>query len=243
MTLASIDAGSNAIRMLIATATSATEFRPIFAERVAVRLGHNTFVHGELDPHTIERAVTAFARFRNLFDEHGVEHYRAVATSAVRSADNGEDLIDRLYRDVGVRLEVIDGLEEARLVRKAVEHKVGPEYPLNVVVDLGGGSLEITRRTSKGWEPATMKIGTVRMLETFGLEGALSEDESRLIRRYVSSQLRANIDPSLVEESSRDCLWWQRRSLGQFVWWNDQEGFALDQTEPARDRAAQNPWR
>ena len=197
VTLAAIDAGSNAIRMIIATATG-DGFRPVVKERVPVRLGHHTFVHGELDGKTIEQAVTAFSRFHRLFEEHGVQHYRAVATSAVRSANNGEDLIDRLYREIGLELEVIDGLEEARLVRKAVERALGDSTSLELVVDLGGGSLEISSRSKDVWKPATMRIGTVRLLETFGLSGALSDDEARLIRRYVSSQLRANLDPSTV---------------------------------------------
>ncbi len=202
ITLGAIDAGSNAIRMMIASTTGTEGLKPVVTERAPVRLGHNTFVRGELDAKTIERAVTAFARFRRLFDEHGVEHYRAVATSALRSANNSEDLLDRLYRDVGIQLEVIDGLEEARLVRKAVEKKIGDSQSFSVIVDLGGGSLEVTSRTRDAWLPSTMKIGTVRLLETFGLSGALSDDEARLIRRYVSSQLRANVDPSTITENS-----------------------------------------
>lgn len=195
VTLAAVDAGSNAIRLLIASASGPAELTTLVSERVPVRLGHNTFVHGELDAGTIAEAVTAFARFRRLFEDHGVEHYRAVATSAVRTANNREDLLDRLYREVGIQLEVIDGQEEARLVRKAVQHALGSERSASLIVDLGGGSLEVTRRERQGWKPVSMKIGTVRMLETFGLEGAISEDEARLIRRFVSSQLRANVSP------------------------------------------------
>lgn len=193
VTLAAIDAGSNAIRLIIATATGPRALTTLVAERAPIRLGHNTFVHGELDASSIEATVTAFARFRRLFEEHEVAHYRAVATSAVRSANNREDLLDRLYREVGVQLDVIDGLEEARLVRKSVQSAMGPDRPVGLIVDLGGGSLEVTRRAEGGWKPATMKIGTVRLLETFGLSGAISDDEARLIRRYVASQLRANL--------------------------------------------------
>jgi exopolyphosphatase/guanosine-5'-triphosphate,3'-diphosphate pyrophosphatase len=194
VTLAAVDVGSNAIRLSIASAHGPSELSTLVAERVAIRLGTNTFIHGELEPGVIESTVTAFARFRRLFEEHGVERYRAVATSAVRNANNREDLLDRLYRDVGIQLEVIDGQEEARLVHKAVEIARGDARRASIIVDLGGGSLEINRRTESGWAPASMKIGTVRLLETFGLAGAISEDETRLIRRYVSSQLRANLD-------------------------------------------------
>ena len=78
--LGAIDAGSNAIRVCIARVVAPGELAVIEAERVPVRLGHHTFTHGELDAKTIESAVVAFARFRKLFDQHGVRRYRAVAT-------------------------------------------------------------------------------------------------------------------------------------------------------------------
>jgi exopolyphosphatase/guanosine-5'-triphosphate,3'-diphosphate pyrophosphatase len=71
-----------------------------------------------------------------------------------------------------------------------------------MIVDLGGGSLEITRQTPSGWKPVSMEIGTVRMLETFGLSGAISEDEARLIRRFVNSQLRANLPGDIGDGTS-----------------------------------------
>ncbi len=196
ITLAAIDTGSNAIRVIISHALSASELAPIETERVPVRLGHHTFTHGALDSRTIEAAVTAFARFRKLFDQHGVEHYRAVATSALRNASNREDLLDRLWREVGIELEVIDGEEEARLVRKAVLGAFRGRSQPRLIVDLGGGSLEITEQVREQWVTSSMRIGTVRLLETFGLAGSISEDEARMIRRYVGSLLKS----SLTEE-------------------------------------------
>src|SRR6187431_1338355 len=128
--LGAIDAGSNAIRVVIAelvqdTRLSGFELNRIEAERVPVRLGHGAFTKGELDPQTIDEAVAAFRHFRQRFDHHGVSIYRAVTTSAVRAADNREVLLHRLYHEAGIELEVIDGDEEARLVRKAVVHAFG----------------------------------------------------------------------------------------------------------------------
>jgi exopolyphosphatase/guanosine-5'-triphosphate,3'-diphosphate pyrophosphatase len=198
ITLAAIDAGSNALRINISTASSASELAVVEAERVPVRLGHGTFHFGELDKATIESAVSAFARFRKLFDQHGVDRYRAVATSALRNARNREDLIDRVYREVGLELEVIDGEEEARLVRKAVLHAYGDREPPGLIVDLGGGSLEITSKVKDQWNTASMRIGTVRLLETFGLSGAISDDEARMIRRFVGSTLHQSLSEGAV---------------------------------------------
>jgi hypothetical protein len=89
---------------------------------VPVRLGHGAFTRGVLDAATIDAAVAAFQHFRASFDRHAVTRYRAVATSAVRTADNRDVLLHRLAHEAGIELDIIDGDEEARLVRKAVAH-------------------------------------------------------------------------------------------------------------------------
>src|SRR5262245_15670192 len=117
--LGAIDARSNAIRVVVAEQLP-NELRRIEAERGPVRLGRGAFTHGELDARTIDEAVAAFVHFRELFDRHQVTAYRAVATSAVRTAGNREVLLHRLHHEAGIDCEVIEGDEEARLVRKAV---------------------------------------------------------------------------------------------------------------------------
>jgi len=195
LVIGAIDAGSNAIRMSIARASGPREVVPISVERVPVRLGHKTFTEGQLDGKAIEQAMVAFGRFRKQFDEHGVKSYRAVATSAVRNAANREDLIDRLHRELAIELETIDGEEEARLVRRAVTHALAGRHEATLIADLGGGSLEVTVKTATEWTTASMRIGTVRLLETFGITGVISEDEAGLLRRYVATQLRAALPP------------------------------------------------
>ncbi len=192
-TLAAIDTGSNAIRVIIANAISPTELAVIEADRVPVRLGHHTFTHGELDRSTIEAAVSAYSRFRKLFEVHHVSRYRAVATSALRNASNREDLIDRIYREVGIEVEVIDGEEEARLVKRAVLHRFSGSETPEVIADLGGGSLEILLRSGEEWQSASMRVGTVRLLETFGLADVITSDEARMIRRFVASQVKSSL--------------------------------------------------
>jgi exopolyphosphatase/guanosine-5'-triphosphate,3'-diphosphate pyrophosphatase len=195
LVIGAIDAGSNAIRMSIARASGPRDLVPIAAERVPVRLGHKTFTEGQLDGKAIEQAMVAFGRFRKQFDEHGVKRYRAVATSAVRNASNREDLIDRLHRELAIELETIDGEEEARLVRRAVAHALAGRQEATLIADLGGGSLEVTVKTATEWTTSSMRIGTVRLLETFGITGPISEDEAGLLRRYVATQLRASLPP------------------------------------------------
>ena len=118
--LAAIDAGSNAIRLVIARATSPHHIQILENERVPVRLGHNAFTRRLLDDDTIFRASRAFSHFRDRMDHFEVSDYRAVATAAAREVRNYRRLMDRIRRKSGIELEVISSEEEARLVCSAV---------------------------------------------------------------------------------------------------------------------------
>ncbi|MGE5180935.1 MAG: HD domain-containing protein, partial [Acidobacteriota bacterium] len=189
--LAAIDAGSNAIRVVIAE-LAASEIVRIEAERIPVRLGHNAFTSGTFDAETIDKAVAAFVHFRERFDHHGVGIYRAVATSAVRNATNRDVLLHRLYHEAGIELEVIEGEEEARLVRKAVAQALAssPHGMPRAILDLGGGSLEVNVRQGSAWRGHSLPVGTVRLLETFGLDGAIGDAEAGMVRRYTATLLQ-----------------------------------------------------
>jgi exopolyphosphatase/guanosine-5'-triphosphate,3'-diphosphate pyrophosphatase len=193
--LGAIDAGSNAIRVVIAELAGPTsaDLVRIEAERIPVRLGHNAFTQGVLDPATIDGAVAAFVHFRERFDQNGVGIYRAVATSAVRNATNRDVLLHRLYHEAGIELEVIEGEEEARLVRKAVMQAFGvggaAQQP-RAILDLGGGSLEVNLKSGSAWRGNSLPVGTVRLMETFGLDGAIAEAEAGMVRRYTATLMQ-----------------------------------------------------
>jgi exopolyphosphatase/guanosine-5'-triphosphate,3'-diphosphate pyrophosphatase len=188
--LGAIDAGSNAIRVVIAE-LAPNEILRIEAERSPVRLGHNAFTHGGLDAQTLDQAVAAFVHFRQRFDHHGVSLYRAVATSAVRNATNRDVLLHRVYHEAGIELDVIEGEEEARLVRKAVVHALGAgAHQIRAILDLGGGSLEVNLRQGSAWRGHSLPVGTVRLLETFGLDGAIGDAEASMVRRYTATLMQ-----------------------------------------------------
>lgn len=190
--LGAIDAGSNAIRVVVAelAGTRPSEFVRLEAERVPVRLGHNAFTQGTIDEATIDAAVRAFVHFRERFDAHQVSMYRAVATSAVRNASNRDVLLHRVYHEAGIELEVIEGDEEARLVRKAVTHAFAGTTPPRVIFDLGGGSLEVNFHVGATWRGVSLPVGTVRLMETFGLDGAIGEAEAGMVRRYTATLMQ-----------------------------------------------------
>lgn len=193
--LGAIDAGTNAIRMVIADAANPQALVPVERVRVPIRLGRGTFTRGDLEAGTVDEAVAAFTRFRELFDRHGVRRYRAVTTSAVRSAHNRDTFLHRAYHEAGIELEVIDGDEEARLVRKAVQHAFSGRVQPRLVLDLGGGSLEVNYHDGRGWHDASLPVGTVRLVETLGLTGAIGREEAGMVRRFTATLLETFAPP------------------------------------------------
>jgi len=189
--IVAVDAGSNAIRAAVAQVSSLSEINEVAMERWPVRLGHNVFTKRRLDARTIARAVRTFKHFRAMMRRRNIEIYRAVATSAVREAENGEALVRKIFRETGIRLEAINSSEEARLVRRAVRAVLGPLEP-RLVVDLGGGSLEISLLREWHVEQSfALPIGTVRLMESMKLTGMVDEDQFERLRHRVLSVIQS----------------------------------------------------
>ena len=185
--VAALDAGSNAIRAVVARAGSSTEIRELASARWTVRLGHGVFSKHRLDPRTATSAVDAFVQFRSLLDRYEVSEYCAVATSAVREAANRDAFIARVRREAGVELTVISPGEEARLVREAVFAAAGGRFAPRVICDLGGGSLEISLlRGRKVTRAMAMPLGAVRLMEMFDLASSFTPDSFARLKRKVA---------------------------------------------------------
>jgi len=190
--LAAIDAGSNAIRLVIARATSPRHIQILDNERAAVRLGHNAFTRRLLDEDTISRAARAFRYFRDRMDHYGVGAYRAVATAAAREARNHRELLERIRRKSGIEAEVIGSAEEARLVCSAVHWALGDRIRPRLIFDLGGGSLELNFFQRGMLENRiALPLGTIRLMETYRIDGAIDEDKASRLRHHVLSLLRS----------------------------------------------------
>lgn len=195
MKIGAIDAGSNGIRAAIAVASSASAIRKVETERVAIRLGEKVFTDRKLAKGAIHRAVDAFKHFRDIFAQFRVQEFRAVATSALREAENRGDLISSVADATGIRLEVIDGAEEARLVREAVVGTLGAPFSPRLIFDLGGGSLELSLLDKEGkpeWE-ASLPIGTVRLMEQHGFRGAMSSAQVQTLRQTIDDQIARRV--------------------------------------------------
>ncbi|MDQ6971556.1 MAG: Ppx/GppA phosphatase family protein, partial [Mariprofundaceae bacterium] len=163
------DVGSNAMRLGIAVRDNDGLPNIILRHREPVRLGHDAFTSGTLSEATQNEALTAFHQFRRILDQHHVETLRGTATSAMRDSSNGRELALRIAEETGIKLDIISGEEEARLVQYSIAHRVDLNDHFALLIDIGGGSVEVTLCDDGEIIAAqSFKIGTVRLLEMLG---------------------------------------------------------------------------
>ena len=201
--IAAIDAGSNAVRLSVARAYSALDIEPLTTERYPLRLGEGVFVRHRFSEEILKKAVKAFRHLRGIMDEFGVTKYRAVATSATREAQNRDVLVRRVKQATGITLEVIGAKEESRLGREAALAAVGPEVQPRCIVDLGGGSLELTLLRDHTVEQGVqLPIGAVRLMTTLNLPGVIRPVQAEQVRRYVRALLESRLPtrPNLADQ-------------------------------------------
>jgi exopolyphosphatase/guanosine-5'-triphosphate,3'-diphosphate pyrophosphatase len=194
---AAVDVGSNALRLRVIEAGAPSRapradaslpaalpagdsaWKDLATLRAPVRLGSEVFLSGRLAPASIGQACDALREFRQEMDRWKVDDYRAIATSAVREAKNGATLVERARREAGIEIETIEGIEEARLVQLAVTRRVTLTDRRALLVDVGGGSTELTLldRGEPGFT-RSLPLGTVRILEAY-LKGVKTVDRAR----------------------------------------------------------------
>lgn len=165
---AAIDIGSNAIRILIANIIQ-TDHDVIFQKnsliRSPVRLGEDSFTLGEISPKSLKRFVKTMKAFKLLMNIHGVSHYKAFATSALREANNSSHVIKTVKKKAGIKVEIIDGIKEAEIISNSKTSKFINTQKTYLFVDVGGGSTEFTFiNEGNHIVSKSFKIGTVRLI-------------------------------------------------------------------------------
>lgn len=203
--LAAIDVGSNAMRLVVGRLSYDNKLEMLENLRLPVRLGQDAFSLKQIREETAQLAIDAFIRFRKLADDHAVERIRAVATSAMREASNSDMLIDRIARTTGIEIEIISGEEEARLIHLAVANTVNLKNKRAMLIDIGGGSVEVTLSQGDNiLSTESYNMGTVRLLEKLGDKPAnLPFDE--LVREYAEAP-RRRIERELKNKKIDLCL-------------------------------------
>ena len=192
--LAAIDVGSNAIRLSIASVDGERELNSLENLREPVRLGQDVFANGSITDNTLEQAVDTFKKFKEAIDRNGVNWSKAVATSALREANNRDIFIDRISQTCGIDVNVIEPEEEARLIHLAIAGKVNLKNKTAMLVDIGGGSTEVTLTSDDSIvSTESYRMGAVRLLQLLssgisGKEKRNGEKEfNQLVKEYVES--------------------------------------------------------
>ncbi|MFM8835695.1 MAG: Ppx/GppA phosphatase family protein, partial [Actinomycetota bacterium] len=195
--IAALDIGTNSFHLVVAKPVE-TGFEVITTEKDVVRLGHGAGDMKQLEPDAIERGLSSLKRMREIAATNNAD-LRAVATSAVREAKNRGEFIKRARKEAGVEIEVISGIEEARLIYMGAKYGVAVGDQPMLLVDIGGGSTEIV--VASGDEihlSRSFKLGAVRLTDRFFTTDALHPSAVSSCRKFVRSML-ATIKPEVNE--------------------------------------------
>ena len=196
--LAAIDIGSNSIRLLIVNVIPTedyTYYRKVSMTRLPIRLGQDVFTTGEISKKNANRMMDAMKAYKYIMKVHGVEDFRACATSAMREAVNGKVITEKISDKTGINIEIVSGQEEAKLVFESkMFDKIQPSEKNFVYVDVGGGSTELTLwRDGAIVDTNSFKIGTVRLLNHLVLDELKDE-----MKAWVKQATKGVSDIALI---------------------------------------------
>ncbi len=199
MRLAAIDIGTNSVHMIVVRVRPDFSFEVIDREKEMVRLGAGGLDGKKLTPEAMGAALMALKKFARLAQSHQVDEILAVATSATREAENGGAFLRAIERRTGIRARIITGTEEARLIHLAAVYGVDTPKPA-VVIDIGGGSVEITLGGKTDVEFArSFKIGVIRLTERFVDSDPISSRDERKMTEFIREQVDRYIE-HIVEQ-------------------------------------------
>lgn len=186
MRVASIDIGSNSVHMIVADVTGPNSFYVVDRERERVKLGAGAFRSGRLRPDSMAAAMEALQRFALLSKRLGVQRILAVATSAVREARNGRDFLARVKRRTGIDARVISGKDEALLIYRGIRHAADLHGRNALMLDLGGGSLEVMYGNAGRLIIAeSLPLGVQRLRDFFGAEDPPSRKQRNALIKHI----------------------------------------------------------
>ncbi|MEQ9262797.1 MAG: exopolyphosphatase [Owenweeksia sp.] len=186
--LAGIDIGSNSVRLLVSnviTDRKDTLFKKSSLTRLPIRLGADAFGKGEISKKNIDRLVTGMRAYSNIMEVHGVENYRACATSALREAANGPQVCEKVLRETGINIELIDGKEEAKMIfNSEMIDSIRDQEDSFLYMDVGGGSTEFTLFYGDVIKASrSFKIGTIRLLK-----GMVKKEDWDEMKQWIKAE-------------------------------------------------------
>ncbi len=190
MRIAAIDVGTNSFHLLIARVRPDGGIEPIEKSKEMVRLGDSAF-RGIISPDAFARGIEALRRFKSLSERTGCDAVIAVATSAVREAENGGEFVRVIRDETGIEMQVIRGDEEARLIFLGARSALNLMGRRALVVDIGGGSVELIVGDNRDcYYTASLKLGVLRLLDRFPISDPITPEE----RGRLAAELHRALD-------------------------------------------------
>lgn len=187
--VAAVDLGTNSFHLLVARPSGNSRFEILDREKEVVRLGSGSGDMKELRPDAIDRGVRTLERFRRIADASGADVH-AVATSAVREATNRDEFLRRAWEEAGVTIDVISGVEEARLIHLGVLQAVPVFDQQALIVDIGGGSTEfMLGRGDQLLDARSLKLGAIRLTDRFFAKEPLKKRALEDARTWIRAML------------------------------------------------------
>lgn len=202
MKFAAIDIGSNSIKLVVVDAAASDSFAVLTREKETVRLGHETLLKGHLGRGAILSATDCIRRFGSIAEACGAERIVATATAAVREANNSADFINAVEQKTGIRVEILSGIEEARLIGLAASYGCSAKGATTLNIDIGGGSTEISIfRDALPLQLHSIRLGAVGLTERY----FKSDPPGAKAVREMQFEIRAAVECPARE--LHDCQW------------------------------------
>lgn len=194
---AAVDIGSNAIRLLIATVIEKegfpTQFKKTSLVRLPIRLGADVFLKGNVSPGNYQRLLDAMHAYSLIIKTHKVVAFRACATSAMREAKNGKEIVSKLKAATGIDIQIIDGNDEAAIIASTDLKQLISDNKVFLYVDVGGGSTEFTVfANGQNIASHSFKLGTVRIINGM-VDDAIWEQAQQWVTQHTKAYSKINV--------------------------------------------------
>lgn len=184
-----IDLGTNTFHLLIVEAKENGHFLELHRERIFVKLAEDGIE--QIGDNAIMRALRAMQRYRQILDKYQVENIKAIGTAALRTATNGQDFIDTVWKNTKINIQLIDGKEEARLIHLGVNQAVEIKNETALIMDIGGGSVEfiISDKLGVKWAES-FPIGVAVLFKAFHRKDPIGQDEINHLFSHLERTLK-----------------------------------------------------
>ena len=203
MRIAILDLGTNTFNLLIVDAID-NKFSTVFKHKIPVKLGAGGINNNIINNDTFERGINSFVELHKHIEKHNCDIIRAIATSAIRTADNGELFIKEINNKTGVEIEVITGEREAKYIFKGVKNTINFPDENILVLDIGGGSNEfILANNNSIILKRSFKLGMARLLDLFKPEDRISDKTIAKINEFLEIELTHCIENCLDKDINK----------------------------------------